>query len=131
MNNSRRQHDLQLAGKGFMLLRRRNGGRSWHRHAVPDLPGGPAPGETRYANQPANYRFAEPFEDFSGGDGYAYRSASPPGGIHWSENADTRWPGQIVHCQALASLDDGGSGKHAKLDPKNPVEPRMDTDGHG
>lgn len=112
MNNSRRQHDLSLAGKGFMLLRRRNGGRSWHRHAVPDLPGGSAAGEARYANQPANYRFAEPFEDFSGGDGYAYRSAAPPGGVHWSENMDLRFPGQAVHCQALTtvSVDTSGAG---------------------
>src|SRR5207253_5227136 len=37
----------------------------------------------------------------------------------------------LVHCQTPRSLTGGGSGKHAKLHPKNAYQPRMDTDGHG
>jgi hypothetical protein len=68
---------------------------------VADVPGSSGPDETRFGNLPATLRFTEVFDDFSGGDGYPYRSTAPPNGVHWSENADLRWPGQAVHCQAL------------------------------
>jgi hypothetical protein len=99
-----RQHDVTLDGKGFMLVRATRGGRSWHRRPVADVPGSAGPDETRFGNLPATLRFTEVFDDFSGGDGYPYRSTAPPNGVHWSENADLRWPGQAVHCQALLTV---------------------------
>src|SRR4029434_2308632 len=87
-----------------MLARGRNRGRAWRRASVPSIPGSPSPSEQRFGTTPANVAFREVFDDFSGGDGHAYRAVAPPNGIHWSENCDTRWPGQIVHCQALVEV---------------------------
>ena len=75
--------------------------RSWKRSGVNVSPVGGSPGESRFNAAQADIRFAEVFDDFSGGFGYAYRTAAPANGIHWSENMETRFPGQAVHCQRL------------------------------
>lgn len=107
-----RQNDFSLDDRPFRLLRRRGAGRSWHRYSVADLPGGAGPDEGRFNSLSPGLRFAEVFDDFSGGDGWAYRSSAPPDAVHWSENLDTRFQGQAVHCQALTtvSVDTAGAG---------------------
>lgn len=105
------QYDFLLHGKGYMLVRARSGAaRSWKRYGVNVSPAGSSPDEGKFNAGPAEIRFAETFDDFSGGFGYAYRTAAPPNGIHWSENMDTRFAGQAVHCQAplVATLPDAG-----------------------
>lgn len=97
------QYDILIDGRGFMLARGRNKGRSWRRTSVASIPGGSSPDEARYGTTAPNMRFKEVVDDFSGGDGYAYRAVAPPNGIHWSENMDCRWPGQAVHCQAMVN----------------------------
>lgn len=105
------QHDFLLNGKGYMLVRARSGAaRSWKRYGVNVSPAGSSPDEGKFNAGPAEIRFAETFDDFSGGFGYAYRTAAPPNGIHWSENMDTRFAGQAVHCQDLVVA--AGSGPY-------------------
>lgn len=94
--------DFSVAGRAFMLARGRSKGRAWRRSSVKSVPGGSSPGESRFGTTPAHIEFREVFDDFSGGDGHAYRGVAPPNGIHWSEGLDCRWPGQAVHVQALA-----------------------------
>ena len=114
-----RPHDLQLAAsggplKGFKIWRNRAGGRSWRRTGVPNLPGTARRSDVRHSTTSPEVRFARAYDDFSGGDGYAYRGIAPDNGIHWSENYDTRWPGQAVHCQAalFATLRDDFDGSN-------------------
>lgn len=104
------QYDLLLGAdppKGFMLARGRAKGRAWRRVSVPSIPGGSSPSESRFGTTSPEIAFREVFDDFSGGDGYAYRGAAPPNAIHWSENLDCRFPGQAVHCQNLQLLPNG------------------------
>ncbi len=145
------RYDFQVGSgpggpKGFMLARGANRGRAWHRSSIKSVPGRElTPGygtsaeqlifkrsELRFATTPPDVRFAEVFDDFSGGFGHAYRSVAPPNGIHWSENIDTRFPGQAVHVQALltATLYDnidgaqvGGVSHLVDIPLSNPVPP--------
>jgi hypothetical protein len=102
-------HDFLLGPQGgqlngYMLVRSKSmAARAWKRYGVNVSPAGSSPDEGRFNAGPAEIRFAETFDDFSGGFGYAYRTAAPANGIHWSENMDTRFSGQAVHCQALLS----------------------------
>lgn len=98
------QFDVLLDGRGFMLARGKNKGRAWRRTSTPSVPGATGPDEARYSTTAPNLRFKEVFDDFSGGFGYGYRTVAPPNGVHWSENLDTRYPGQAVHCQALLTF---------------------------
>jgi hypothetical protein len=105
-----RPNDIQLgpAGgrlQGFRLWRNRSGGRSWRRYGVANLPGGRRQSDVKYATTPAEIRFSRAYDDFSGGDGFAYRGVAPDNGVHWSENYDTRFSGQAVHVQALRTLN--------------------------
>lgn len=100
------QFDFYLGtpGKGFMLARGRFKGRAWRRTSVASIPGSASPDENRFGSTPPQIAFREVFDDFSGGDGYAYRSTGPANGVHYSENFDVRFPGQAVHCQQLQLL---------------------------
>ena len=98
------QYDVQIGtpAKGFMLARTRRGAaRSWRRSSTPSVPGASSPAESRFGTTAPELAFREVFDTFDGGDGHAYRSVAPPGGVHWSENLDVRFPGMAVHCQAL------------------------------
>src|SRR5919197_2662957 len=98
------QFDFLLGGRGFMLARGRSKGRAWKRSSVASVPGRASPDEGRFGTTAPDLQFREVFDDFSGGDGHAYRAVAPPNGVHWSENFDLRFPGQAVHCQALMTL---------------------------
>lgn len=108
------QYDVLLNGQGYMLVRSKSmAARAWKRSGVNVSPAGQSPDEGRFNAGPAEIRFADTWDDFSGGFGYAYRTS--PNGIHWSENMDTRFAGQAVHCQALlnATLYDDIDGDQA------------------
>jgi len=100
-----RQHDIAIGEppRFFMLARARGRGRAWRRAGVPSIPGSSSPNESRFGSTAPNVAFREVYDDFSGGDGHAYRSVAPANGVHWSENFDLRFPGQAVHCQAMVN----------------------------
>lgn len=129
------QYDLQIGtpGRGFMLARGKLRGRAWRRSGVKSVPGQGSPGEYRFGTTEANLEFKEVFDDFSGGDGHAYRGVAPPNGIHWSDNMDTRWPGMAVHVQKL-----NVARSHTEPDPYGvvritdvPSPSGIDVEGNG
>jgi hypothetical protein len=128
------QADIFLSGKPFMLQRAKGfRGRAWSRGGAKSVPGSGTPGESHFSTTAPDVAFADTFDDFSGGFGYAYRGPStPPGAVHWSEGFDLRFPRQAVHAQALvqATLWDDIDGAQAggvswlyDLPMKAPVPP--------
>lgn len=108
MPTQKGQFDFVLGGKGYMLARQKNrsgrdvDARSWARTGSSDAPERRSATDVQFGELPGEEEFVEVWEDFSGGFGNAYRDPAEPNAIHWSENMDTRWPGQAVHCQQLA-----------------------------
>lgn len=100
------QHDFYLGTppRGFMLARGRSKGRAWRRSSVASIPGAASPDENKYGSTAPQIAFREVFDDWSGGDGYAYRTTAPANGVHYSQDFDVRFPGQAIHCQALQLL---------------------------
>src|SRR5438128_12656417 len=82
-----------------------NNGRACLRRGTSDLPRRSFLFEEgRFGHQPDEIDHAELFEDVSGNFGRAYRSPEEPNAIMWSQNLDTRFPRQMVHCQQLQVL---------------------------
>lgn len=104
-----RAHDFTLStgGKqyGYLLWRfGQNQGRAWSRTGTPDTASRRSQDDLKYSRLPDEVEFAAVYSDFSQGFGYAYRRPERDGTIHWSENLDTRFQNQAVHCQALQLL---------------------------
>ncbi len=99
--------DFFLGGKPYMLMRTQEWrGRAWQRTGRSDAPGRRLESASRYGNLPDEIDHPEVFDDWSGGYGDAYRDPKYPNRLHWSENMDTRWPRQMVHCQQLRFIAD-------------------------
>lgn len=98
---SGRPADFLLGGKPFMLMRGTFRGRSWQRTSAPDSPARRTGESAPYGNLPSEIDHVEAWDDWSGGFGDAYRDPARPNRVHWSENMDTRFPRQMVHCQTV------------------------------
>lgn len=96
-----RRFDFQIGGKGFILARPQPGGRSWHRTGRSDTPGQRSVESTKYGALPDELDHVDVWNDWSSGYGNAYYKPEQPKVYHWSENIDSRWPRQLIHCQAL------------------------------
>ena len=82
-------------------------GKAWRRSGEISVPGFPTTRtEQGIENFPDQIEFSEVWDDWSGGFGYAYRTQQHPNTVHWSENFDTRFPGQAIHTQELPLLAD-------------------------
>jgi hypothetical protein len=104
-----RAYDFTLTSnrttRGFLLWRFGEGqARAWQRRGESDTASRRSDEDLKYSKLPDEIEFAAVYNDFSGGYGYAYRRAQNISGIHWSQNMDTRFPRQAVHCQALQLL---------------------------
>ena len=100
-----RDCDFFLDGKGFMLSRSQGmRGRAWQRTGSPDNPVRRTATDTKYGNLPDSLDHPEAWDDWSGGYGNAYRDPGQLNVLHWSENFETRFPGQLVHAQSLQAL---------------------------
>lgn len=99
-----RKADYFLNGKPYMLARGDSRGRAWQRTGVPDSPDRRGPSDLEWGNLPAVLDRPEVWDDWSGGYGNAYRDPEAPNIVHWSENMDTRFPRQMVHCQRLLTI---------------------------
>lgn len=100
-----RDADIYLDGKPFQLSRATSmRGRAWTRTGSVDAPSRRSPTDTRYGVVADVLDHPEVWEDWSGDSGYAYRDPDKLTAIHWSEGFERRFPGQLVHCQALQTL---------------------------
>lgn len=95
-----------LLGKSGFMLQRASGmkGRAWHKSGRTDTPGQRSANDAQFGVLPDELDHPEVWNDWSGGIGDAYRDPSHPNEVHWSENFDTRWPGQMVHAQQMQLL---------------------------
>jgi hypothetical protein len=93
-----RKYDVTLAGRGFMLVRTNYAARAWQRTGEVDAPGSRSTTDSQWGALRDEIDHPEVWDDWSGGYGHAYRRQEQPNTYHWSENADLRFPNQIIHC---------------------------------
>lgn len=102
MATNRLRYDFVINGKGFLLYRDPQGGRSWNRTSTPDTPvkvfarseeGG------QYGGVDPQVDYPEVWDDWSGGYGYDERPEDRPNTYRDSINFDARFPGQLILCQ--------------------------------
>lgn len=97
--------DNGRGAKGFLLWRfGQNQGRAWSRAGQSDTAAQRSVEDVKYGRLPDEIEFAAVYNSFDGGFGHAYRTVGGSDTLHWSENMDTRFPNQAVHCQAFQLL---------------------------
>ena len=102
----RQQFDFRLGQFGYMLARGQFKGRAWRRTGHPNAVRPLATDADLQRNAlPPELDFVATYDDFSGGFGDAYRDPSTPTRIHWSQNMETRFPRQAIHCQGPRTLE--------------------------
>lgn len=109
---SRRQFDLTLNNRGYMLVRQQS--RAWTRTGRSDTALRRSPTDTTFGNLPDEIDAPRVWDDFSGGFGAAYRLPDQPNRIHWSENMDTRFPRMAIHAQALQLVGGASTNLNAE-----------------
>lgn len=115
MAGPNRKYHYLLDDKGFLLTRQPNGGRSWRRSGVADVPTRRSADDQRYGNVSDTLDHPEVWDDWSGGFGQLYRRDETPNAVTWSMNFDLRFPRQAIHSQAPQLLTNTSASLAAKF----------------